>query len=463
MSVTVVLFPRNERANSTKLPTNGEGMHCDITDGCDIFNPRIKLLLSDSYDLGNVGIFYIPMWYRYYDVTGIEYIDGFWWISGEVNVLVSNRSQIGSTKFLWERTSDNSTPYGQLSDNFYPLQSKPTCYKLVSETYPLVSKLDSGSWVVGISGANGLSDYYVFSNALFRSFCNSVFSNVTWMGLTGTDVKDNVGKLMINPMQYITSAFWLPIAPDNVPGKSGTEYVKMGFWDFHTPCFHLRTDTVYTFSINVGVLIKDHPLYPKSGLWYNLPPFRETTIYWYPFGVIPIDTSRALTSGVDGDTLKGTVRIDCNTGQAMLTIHNTEDTFYVGTANMGVPIPLAGNTTDVVGAASSVLGGSIKAFTQDAVGGLMETVSGCTQFFTEQTQHFGSQGSMLTIAARPYAVTRCYQPVAVDGDEFGHPSGWYGKPVINNFYKMYKPHCSVKTKFESDKLNAILEEGFYYE
>lgn len=463
--VTVVLFARNERTNSTKLPTNGEGVHCEITEGCDIFTPRIKLLLSDSYDIGNVGIFYIPSWYRYYDVTSIEYIDGFWWISGEVNVLVSFRSQIASTDFLFERTSDPTAPFGYLSDNFYPLQANPTCYTLYSESYPLVTKIDSGTWIVGISGSSGVSNYYAFSNGLFRQFTNLMFSKVDWMDIAqGKDFDENMAKLFINPMQYVTSAFWLPITYDSIPGTSAADSIKLGFWTFNTACKQLRGNPIYSFTVNLSVLIKDHPDLSK-GLYYNLSPYREVVVYWYPFGVIPLECGRKFSSGLDGDKLIGHVQIDCNTGHALLKIRNNSDIFYWGTADMGVSVPLSGTSSNIGNAMTGMIDGAIKTVTGDKVGGIMETVASASSMLSENKHNFGTAGSVLAIGEPPNVVTRCYKPVASSKDEFGFPSGRYGKVTSNKgyYYKCINANCRVKTKFESDRLNEILNGGFYYE
>lgn len=465
MAISVVLFPRNSRSNSTKYPTNGEGFPCEITEGCDILNPRIKLFLSDSYDLGNVGIFFIPQWSRYYDVTSIEYIDGFWWISGEVNVLISNRSQIASTKFLFERTSDPAAPWGYLSDNFYPLQANPDCYTLYSETYPLVTKLDSGTWVVGISGSAGVSNYYAFSNGLFRQFTNLMFSKTDWMSIVqGKDFDENMAKLFINPMQYITSAFWLPISYDNVPGCIDANSIKLGFWSFSTACKHFRGNPIYSFTINLSVLIKDHPDI-KQGLYYNLSPYREVVVYWYPFGVIPLECGRRFSSGLDGDKLVGHVQIDCNTGHALLKIRNDNDIFYWGTADMGVSVPLSGTTSNIGNAMTGMLDGAIKTVTGDKVGGIMETVASASSMLTENKHNFGTAGSVLAIGEPPNVVTRCYKPVSTAFDEFGFPSGRYGTVTKDKgyYYKCVKPNCRAKTKIETDRLNNLLEEGFYFE
>lgn len=441
---------------------------CEVTEECSIDRPVIKV-----YDTGMIKANYMVIWEfgRMYYITDQKFFDGFWHIYGKVDVLGSFKSQIMSQQYLYERTSDDDvTGTGYLQDTFYPLMSDPVLTKLSSENYPLLANsMSNGMYVVGMVGQNGLNTYYGFTSAQFTAFCSYVFGNTSnWMNDTYGTITREAMKFFANPTQYITNCMWLPLDISKFSAKSVVNSIGFGFWNFPVSGYLLH-GYQYSFTVNLSVLCSDHPDIVGHP-YFNYYPFRQLKLYWYPFGVIPIDTTKKIDSGLDGDSLRGSVKLDVYTGVALLTIFNSNDVRYKCTAQVGVPIQISSVQNNFIQGGSDIASGISDMASGNIFGGSFKTVAGLADMSRQDVIKFNSQGSAIAGSEGVTMVTSCYKPVWYDDDMYGKPSGGKGYMKEGNYYKCVEPHMRISgyidyTMMESEtaEVEQFLREGVYCE
>ena len=462
MSVLVSFTNIVKRLNSTKRSSGGTVKACEIVDNCSILNPIMKLNSRVDSNYCYIGVFG-----RFYYVVNSWFEGGFWYYKMRVDVLASFKTEIMSEDFIFERTSDTSiTGSGYLQDTFYPLQSDPVLTKISSETYPLsATSMANGMYVVGMVGQDGLNTYYGFTSAQFKAFCAYVFGNTAnWMNDTYGTITREAMKFFANPTQYITSCMWLPLSIDKFSAKSVVNSIGFGFWNFPVSGY-LLNGYQYSFTVNLSVLCADHPDVVGHP-YFNYYPFRQLKLCWYPFGVIPIDTTKKVDSGLDGDSLRGAVKLDVYTGVALLTIFNANDVRYKCTAQVGVPIQISSVQNNFIQGGSDTASGISDMASGNIFGGSFETVAGLADMSRQDISKFNSQGSAIAGSEGVTMVTSCYKPVWYDDNRYGIPSGGHGSMKTGNYYKCVEPHVQTKNGMmdeECSEIESMLRGGVYCE
>ena len=400
MAVSVDFYQTPKRINSTKIVTQvvGDfGLTCEIKDVTNLFTPT--LIISTDRFTDGLGNIKNPMKYvycrisdfdRYYFVRSWSWILGRWECALEVDVLATFKTQIGNSSMYVLRSASQCDP--DIVDTKYPVKAAGADTSYQGETYGSVynvwntniygSTVSDGFFRVSIvnndSSAIGAVSHYAISGSVMAELMNKLYSSPSWANITDVNISTDLQKMLLNPMQYITSVIWIPTGY-NTSGQTAIHTIPYGWWSLTLTgdVYRITTGTM-SKSVTESIPVSHHPQYSNNKHWLQLSPYTTAALYFTPFGFIPIDTSKIY----DATHVDIEVRVDIITGKGTLILssHKTVDgittyggTFYTTTAQVGVPMTIAQMAVDMsaLGQASTWVGAAGIAL---AAGGLQDSL-----------------------------------------------------------------------------------------
>lgn len=388
MSFNVQFYTYSKRELSTVHPTTaGQTISCLANDTLDLLAPSVLLEWTGQQAATPTAYNYarIPSLGRWYWITGWSNVDGLWRADLSVDALASWATDIGRQEIYVFRSSSSYNL--RIADTLYPSMAQR---RLLSVALPKPwtiggasasgAAANSGIIVLGIMSGNGV-DYYGFTPAQLSDFMAYLFSHTyydTVLGEFGA-IEYPEAKVAINPMQYITSAKFIPMGI-STPGYEGLQP-----WTLHTSDITgvnvgtvlLQSQQAYAFFEVTGTPVQYHTttsytdlqvtsdlLHPQAddrGDWLNMEPHTTMELYYPPFGMIPLDMSAVSQAStirirltVDVWTATGVLDVILDPGTA------TEQILSRLSGPVGADIPLAnilvtGHSTTELGA--NIIGG----------------------------------------------------------------------------------------------------------
>ena len=464
-----------KKKNSTKTPSgNGDTINIVVKEPSSILHPTITI---NSTKPINYNYCYIPRYNRYYFVGDWSSDHGLWTTSLNVDTLASHKAQFLNTRQYVLRSGSEVDEF--IIDDAYIMTKELTYNTVGVPELPRDSFFTTASYVFAISNneitkpkINGIQ-YLVCTIEQAREFMALVLNGQSTYWATGsTDITDDVARSIINPLQYVSSAFLLPFSFQS-GDLTSVSTLKLGPWNIgefscqsisaHAAPTAVWGGQVYNKTISVTLPAHDQLLtqvVPDYGVYLNGEPFTERYLYAGPFGMVKLDTNM-LVDIQESVTVNVNVRCDF-LGNAILTvtipnsgtITNPDVEIARAYANIAVPIPLTQSKNDVlswlggfagaIGAASQLnIGGTIagaanaisgidsvynKPETKGFQGTLMQTFD--RWFVQSEFRHVSGNGylannhegrplmqmkilntlSGFTICGRPYIALDCYEP-----------------------------------------------------
>jgi hypothetical protein len=474
MGFAVTLYSFSKRNNSTARPSGGQSFSCTIKQASGTVYPTILVDIG----LGTAPAYnyvYIPAFSRYYWI--VEHINRgpVWELKLKVDPLASWKSQIGNTNLYVLRSSEEYD--GNITDMVYPASTACTITNVVTtqlfsnsvtaeDFHPPVQ----GCFVCGIvsKDANvGALKYYAIPDVSFTNMCTNLLSDSFFsdsaFDLEGAGMA--IKKSFVNPLQYIKSCYYLPVASSAMGGSSANVIVYN--WDTAVSGVSLGTYTPYSV-FNKSIHVDNHPQISR-GRYLNFPPY---TIYWLsapPFGTIQIDGTLIR----DSSYLNLKVILDHFTGLGTLYVSNDNGTIINSlSAQVGVPINMSQVTRDYLGAGTSTVGGlaSVGAGIMSgdwfgAIGSAFSGIGNAAQSVVPRVQSTGTQGSFSSL----YGTVKLFEQFFTVADEDlshnGRPLCKIRKPsALGGFIKVLDGDIAAPaTDAELEMIRGYLEGGFYYE
>lgn len=478
----VKFYNFSKRPNSTKQPANNSEnltlSDVELKDECSFLTPILKIrdrVASVTFVPRDYNYAYIPLWSRYYFVNDWKYINGAWEVTLSVDTLASHKTAIGNTEAYVIRSA--SLYNGNIIDTFYPTSVVKNISKqsVSSEIYH--STLPSGTYIVGVlnnSNSNlniGAINYYALTTTQFSSFLQYIFSGAIYNSSNIIEVGEGLFKSMFDPFQYVVSCMWFPFDPAGFGNT--TENIKIGYWDTGVSGRRLQ-QIVSEHNFRTNSAISAHPLASSRGAYLNYSPYTTLTLYYPPFGEIPIDTT--YNQYMPNTYLWGKLYIDAVTGCAdcYVTLTNGNDSgqgadpyryMTMRSAQVGVPIQLAQVMSDTIG---RLIGAGVSAVDQllnIKPSGIFDTILSGIQSALAKTSITGSNGSFIEIVEPPYLICEYASILPENNEEFGRPL--CDKRFINTLSGYVKcgedDHAFACTDYERKTINEYLKSGFFYE
>ena len=525
------LLQYSKKINSTArpsfnpFPSTAKQVLIELKDNTNLLSPVITLAEATFSDLLpsipiDFNYAYIPEFKRYYYIPdGWTWENGVWSCRLSVDVLASFKADIGAANLYVLRSASEWD--GSIIDTKYPAKpARLVQYQTSANPWKTglnSSSLSDGFYCVGIlnasSSAVGATSYYAFTGAGMRQFIRLLYASPSWLNVTDDSISTDLQKLLLNPTQYITSAFWIPL-PYPIANATHISSLPYGWWSVSGvtayPC-----DTNYlSFErtlLSQPILNNPH-MYYSTQYYMNMQPWTSLSIECFPFGVLPVDTS--LFHAYEAERIQANVVMDMITGKGQLRIEMTKTVSGVQqkalltsvSAQVGVPIPFAQLSVDWSGlssastyvktagmlASNSSFGDKVKNFWSKITRPIeaQGTLADITKQVVQQSdigstikeiaadignaltmglgspEVTGSAGGFAGLYKPPVTIWQFSDQVAPDLQHFGRPL--CARRTINTLSGFIlvqdgDDFTSTCTKAEREQIVAFLEGGFYYE
>lgn len=457
MAVTVNFKTASKKVNSTAVVGGTvTAINCNINEPCTIENPQIILRNGGSVPSWNYCT--IPDFGgRSYWIEDWQYINNTWVAICSVDVLATYRDTIASTNLYFLRSS---TSYdGDIMDTLYPTLSTPdmTHTVVTDGAFPASEYgLSQGSFICGIVGEDGLTNFYGFTPTKFASFCNKIFSTIDWANISGQQITESLLKCLFNPFQYLTSVMWFPFNAD--AGSKKVTAVKFGFWEVTVDAYKLSNLPFYRKSFTMPV--KQHPQVSR-GTFLNSSPYRHIRIIINPWGSFEIDGGKVGTSS----TVTVNKIVDCMSGIGYITVNSGDISLYSAYAQVGVNIQVSDLRTNVLQSGGDILGSIASIFTGNFIGSAVG-IANAVESAIPDVNTKGANSSLISIASAPVINEIFYKLVDEDRGDNGRP---YMKNATMSelgvgYYVVENGNIFVSgaTRTEKEQIRQYLEGGVYY-
>ena len=457
MAIDVVFYKFSKKINSTKRPdsdTSSITYSCNLLDDCSIINPKISIAGTvNTFNPRQYNYAYIQAFDRWYFVDDWVYSQRLWNAILAEDVLASWRSGIGNSKQYITRSEVALS--NNIIDGRYPATTTST-KKTDNFTSPFVTNRDDGTYIVSILGnGDDMVGYYALNRTNYTSFAGSLFG-------TG-GVWEQLINDLVNPLQYIISIRWFPIAY-----SSFTEAERQVLFIAYKPVdVNFKALKSYSWSGSSSVKLSEHPSTGVVGPWINSGPYTRRSIYWPPIGEVPlncIDISYSVVDNVRAYRLNIEFTLDIPSGMGNYKVVNNNVVIAAGPCKLAVDLPLAGQQIDFGG----VLGGALQTIGSAAAGNPIGTASGVVDSIKStfpQVLSRGSTGSITVFIGSPVCISTFYAIANTAPNVYGYPAMF--EEFINSYpgyLEVEKPVLSIAaTDQETEKIISYMKEGFYYE
>lgn len=480
--------------NSTELPSigNNYGTHddydCELFEPSSVVAPRIMLRLPMNYAIADVNYAYISQFSRYYWVTDAVWSDGLWVLTLDVDVLSSYKAHIGASYQYVVRAA--SSYDGSITDTLYP-PNGVTSHKWINMsnlTNPFSPNIANGSFIVGIvgqadgnnsNGRFGAVNYYQFTLAQFNDFISALMANTNdWLDYQNSDLKSSTVKMILNPMQYITSCLWFPVSAG---GTNVTDDIQFGWWKI-TGIAHKKPPTSGGYPADNGLLgfsVTSAERHPQAGRgsYLNREPYSNYRLYMPMCGFIDIPGRIMAKSSYVGVEYK----IDLVSGNAVIDAYGRVNELDSSndlpitrtTVKMGVEVPIAQIAVDTLGTAKSgantLIGAVTNAITGNIGGVISELVNGGIDTAVKANQPIAnimpSTGSLAPYLY-PARILCEFQNIANEAQPvIGRPlCNYVAINTLSGYVQCATSHVEIPgaTRGEVEQVEAFMKGGFFY-
>lgn len=470
MGFSVSFYSFSKKSNSTAVPSGtGTSYSCVLKSGSGILHPRITINMGLSTDPSIYNYAYIASYGRYYKIKEWTFEKGLWTAEMDVDVLATYKSTIGAASLYVLRASADKD--GTIIDNLYP--TKTGCsYDTSDVTRPWVTA-GGGCYVLGMISNDpqfGSLNYYIVSGSGFATLVDKLLDTQTLEdnGFTLADCSLELQKSLIDPIQYIKSAVYIPIAFNNMPGTGVSGIDVYGWQQIPVGCNKLLNALPYITVSNQTITLKEHPDTTARGAYVNSAPYTKMQLCFPPFGVFDLDTS--LTAGATSIMIE--CYLDVTSGKGILEVTCNSNNLVKVEAQVGVPIQLAQVSRDYLGAAmslSSGIAGTIgSALTGNIAGAVQSATSGIgnsIQALMPRAQTMGGGGSFAQLFTNTRLEYQWFRPVDDDNSHNGRPLCQVKTPASLGGYMLIQDGDVAidGTAAEADEIRMLLQSGFYYE
>lgn len=373
MSLYAYFWNFGKRINSTKKPLNisdAVTAEIELKDTTSIFTPVI-IISADKFKTGSdlktpikYNYCFINNFNRYYYVRNWVWNKGLWQCELEVDALATFKNEIGETGTMILRSASACDP--DIIDTKYPTKGGANLSYIskisIWETNMNSIDTNDGFFVIGVvnndTGALGATSYYACSGYTMREFISKLYASPAWMNITDAGISNDLQKMLINPIQYITSCMWFPFSLYNPGSLTSITTIPVGWWSISlsgTNKFYKLTGSHLVDYRSIDFAIPVHPYasgQPQYYKWLRNSPYSEYQLVLYPFGVFPLDSAKLY----DCSEIRCRFITDLITGVSTLCIirkkatslnFDTGSIFYSANASMGIPLSLAQMSVDM--------------------------------------------------------------------------------------------------------------------
>lgn len=467
----ITLMRVNKKINSTRRTASAElEVNCQFKAPCSDLNPEFTLTVHH----GEHNVNFYNMIYadgKYYNITDITYeAYDVCTVSCSIDVLATYRNQIISSTQYVTRISDENFFNDSAIDSQYPALIGKSIY---TSTYSNVFDKTNGFYVIGLvcSADNE-------GAGLYLNFGSVKYFAVTLEELTRimTMLYNAKGYLAdTNPIQYVTSCFYVPFAPYNAQASAVTVSINFGGSTTYqiNPILALYQSTTIADNNGVKIGIKsgilpvpiNNDIIAERGSGYRSEPYSHYYIYAGPFGTIHMDSALlSLYNSIDYS-----IDIDVVTGKGKLTLSKYNNVLNEITAQLGVFIQLSQISKDsLLGIISSGISAATSIATGNPIGAASAILS-AVENSVPKLSSVGNNGSMIDYNPSDIRFVCETSKIADESLDV------YGRPCLTNielseialgsYIQIDTPVISIlgAKNPEIEAIISFMQNGFYLE
>ena len=214
--------------------------------------------------------------------------------------------------------------------------------------------------------------------------------------------------------------------------------------------------------------IPEHPQAESRGRYLNLSPYTKRTLYIYPWGAIPLDTTMVGYS----NALRAACTVDLITGEGILSLYAVKESADVlicsQSVNIGVDVSISqiGITKDLfsnpVGNLLTMTGSGVaSALGGDNVYGIADSATAALTNVSTK----GTQGGIMTYSLDMRLVSQFFDVAPEDNEHLGRPLMERRKiDTLPGYIVCNRPHIECHaTANEISQIEQAMASGFYWE
>lgn len=464
-----------KRINSTKRPGRSDAgrlFEISLKSNCNLNNPDIILRVNEIPDWNYI---HIPDIKRYYFVDSWEYVDHSNWVCHcTVDALASWKEWIGNSTMYVARSASDADGY--LVDMLYPAKSDVSiASQVVLNPWINLGKVDvsAGCFVIGCDskkGGFGSVRYYAVDQSTLEKLCAYLTTEFVSEDqlFNSNDASIALQNSLVNPMQFIRSAYFFPFDKTYLSGMVTNEtieiYDQKVTYDNSGVTAYLKGDALTDEAVftpqDIPMTPLQHPQAAENGQYMNCSPFTKLQLNMPPFGCIELDPTIINTAG----QFTITQYIDLITGKEIIEINVAGSVINRLSTQLGVPIQLSQVTRNYIQTAQSGLSSLANLFTGNVIGAF-NGIGNALQSAAPRVNSVGSNGGFADLYGDIELVHTFYIQAEKNTIEHGNPLMKYVQlGTLTGYIEVEKPDIDYPcTTEEKDMLIAYMSDGFFYE
>lgn len=453
----------SKEINSTKQPSGGTAVSCNLKEDTSLINP-VFILNSADFEVN-----YVQWGSRYYYVNDIVSIrNGAVELHCTSDPLATFKASIGaSTQYVVRSAAQWSS---RVIDTFYPATTD-------ADTTPLTLTqlhngfVDGGTYVLGTLGGGSASvdgvKYYILTPSEFAALMNYL-GDPTQNDMIDYSIIQEISaalqKEIVNPYQYFTSCMWFPFT---ISSAQVSQPATFGWWeasgfvlDYIDPSDPNASYAYFTDTFTI-------PLHPDAGgvatSYLNAAPFTKLLLHCYAFGDIPLDATLFNSTGGHSGRVK--IYVDYYSGVGMLLVENDAGVCVNRSyAQIGVPVQLSQVTQHLLQSAVGVISAA-GAVAQGNFIGVLSGIGDAMDGMLPQVEKSGAYGTRTQFTEIPSVTVIQNRVTPVDVVRHGKPL-MMDKVISTVPGFLICDHVDLDitgTPEEKNQIIGFMESGFYYE
>ena len=471
----------SKRSKSTKQPADASAtiINATLKAPTSIESPTFTVLGNDmEYN-------YAFAFGHYYFIDNIiQNTNGTSDLICSQDLLATYKTYVGNYTGYVVRSASSSD--GELLDPMYPIKTKLSQNHINSVASPFSNDygFSGGSFIVGIinndSNVAGAVSYYAMTNGAFRTLMNGLFDSDNMQSVLRLEaLTDTAWAEMVadyNPFQYISSVFFVPYSPSQLPHLTPVSTLNLGYFQLRlgsgeTPKYVYPLDASSSMlkTHTLDIAIPKHPQAASRGAFLNSGQYSSYVLSFYPFGDIEVPADLIK----DDNTLHLQVMTDLITGESRLTAYGQYTNVVASsTVQLGLNVQIAQLTTKVLQNAAAVGANVASVFTFNPANWVLGPLKAYSSYIGAKVPTLstsGSNGGFLAYKQNFEDTIDLQATFYLIADEDNVHNG---RPLCK-YVQISTLSGYVQTDFASidipslgndrDELNNIMDSGFYYE
>lgn len=356
--------------NSTKHPVDSGTTYPSTSYNCEVFEPctfrnPVFIIRSNSNNtlMKSWSYAYVPDWAACYWVSEKEFMDGQIYVRCEIDPLATYRSDIRSSSQFVLRSASFQDEH--IVDLQYPVikQKQQVSTVLAAASNPFKTNINDGVFVLGITskaaaaGSSLGSTYYIsMTPSQMQSFMGALMNNDSWLNIDPNEISTDLVKVILNPIQYIQSIKFFPLAPSALQSGSLINSLPIGWWSISANHYKAFSGSNQVIKLSFELVVPKHPQANSIGDYLNYEPFSSYKLRLPIVGEVELPSRVGTT-----DKVEVIYNLDIPSGYATVIVNSLitspattyeEATFTTAAA---VDIPLAQISKDIVGTVQSAV------------------------------------------------------------------------------------------------------------